>query len=164
MRTVKKILVPTDFSPPAARALDEAIGLARVFGASVTLFHVYGLPAPISDRQYVDGETLIATLDEAAERSLAAAREGLRRRVPDAPQIEIKALLGFAADEIVAEARRGGFDLIVMGTHGRTGLKHMLLGSVAERVVRMAPVPVMTVHPVAEASAAASEHGPPRSG
>jgi nucleotide-binding universal stress UspA family protein len=162
MRAVKRILVPTDFSPPAACALEEAIGLANVFGASVTLFHVYGLPAPVSDREYAYGENLIATLGDAAERNLAAAREDLRRRVPDAPPIEIKALLGFAADEIVAEARRGSFDLIVMGTHGRIGLKHMLLGSVAERVVRMAPVPVMTVHPVAEASAAA-EHEPARS-
>ena len=156
MRSVKKILVPTDFSPPAARALDEAAELARTYGASVTLFHVYGLPAPIPDGASAYGPDLIATLEENARASLAAACDELRRRMPEAPPVDAKALLGFAAQEIVAEARRGQFDLIVMGTHGRTGIKHMLLGSVAERVVRTAPVPVLTVHPSAGPAVAAA--------
>jgi nucleotide-binding universal stress UspA family protein len=149
MRNVKKILVPTDFSPPAARALEEAVATARAFGASITLFHVYGLPTPMPDSQVAYDGDLMASLDATAERKLADARDELRARVADSPAIAIKAVLGFAADEIVAEVQRGHFDLIVMGTHGRTGLKHMLLGSVAEQVVRKSTVPVLTVHPTA---------------
>jgi nucleotide-binding universal stress UspA family protein len=156
MRSVKKILVPTDFSPPAARALDEAAALARLFGASVTLVHVYGLPVPITNDGAAYGQNLIEALDETARANLAAARDELRRHTPGAPPIDVKALLGFAADEIVAEAQRGHFDLIVMGTHGRTGIKHLLLGSVAERVVRTAPVPVLTVHPSTGSAVAAA--------
>ena len=155
MRSVKKILVPTDFSPPAAGAVEQAVMFANIYGASLTLFHVYGLPPPMVDGADAYGKDVEQALAEGAERSLTALRDELRRRFPDAPVTETKAVLGFAADEIVGEARRGDFDLIVMGTHGRTGFRHMLLGSVAERVVRTAPVPVLTVHPSVAAPASA---------
>jgi nucleotide-binding universal stress UspA family protein len=153
MRSVKKILVPTDLSSVAG-AIEQAAFFANVYGASLTLFHAYGLPTPTVDREAAYYTGLEEALAHSAQRRLTEIRHELRRRFPDAPAIDTKAVLGFAADEIVAEVRRGDFDLIVMATHGRTGVQRMLLGSVAERVVRMSPVPVLTVHPGAAPPAA----------
>ena len=149
MKPIKRILAPTDFSAAGKNALDEAMGLGRMLGASVTLFNVYELPQPIPDAGVAYGPDVLDALAAGAKNELERTRAELQK-LADAPAIEIEAALGNAHEEIVAEARRGGYDLVVMGTHGRTGLRHLLLGSVAERVVRMSPVPVLTVHPAAE--------------
>ncbi len=154
MRPIKRILAPLDFSPAGQEALDEALGLARSLGASVTLMHVYELPQPIPDAGVAYGPDVIDALDDAAREQLARTRDRLRAQMGEGgPAIDCKAMLGVAHEEIVAQARRGDYDLIVMGTHGRTGWRHLLLGSVAERVVRLSSVPVLTVHPPAELSA-----------
>jgi nucleotide-binding universal stress UspA family protein len=153
MKPIKRILAPTDFSTAGQSALDEAMGLARTLGASITLLNVYQLPQPIPDAGLAYGADVIDALDLAAREQLERTREELRQACGDGPLILIKAVLGVAHEEIAAEARRGDYDLVVMGTHGRTGLKHLLLGSVAERVVRLSPVPVLTVHPAEAASA-----------
>jgi len=150
MRPIKKILVPTDFSPAAESAFGEAVGLARTLGASVTLLNVYELPQPVADAGFVCGSDVIDGLEAAAREQLERTRSVLRDTIAECPPLDIKAVLGVAHEEIVAEARRGGYDLIVMATHGRTGVKHLLVGSVAERVVRLSSVPVLTVHPTAE--------------
>ena len=155
MKPIKRILAPTDFSAAGKSALDEAIGLARTLGATVTLFNVYELPQPIPDAGVAYGPDVIDALAGAARGQLEHTRDELRQAGGEMPPIEIKSALGNAHEAIVEEARRGGYQLVVMGTHGRTGLRHLLLGSVAERVVRMSPTPVLTVHPATEAGAPA---------
>ena len=142
MNEFKHVLVPVDFSESSARALDVAVDLAARYGASLTLVHacetpVYGYsPAGAIPFDY------LTPLQDAAGRELREALAAIHARCPDA-----RALLrsGVPADEILATAAERGADLIVMGTHGRRGIRHMLLGSVAERVVRASPVPVLTV-------------------
>ena len=158
MKPIKRILAPVDFSAAGQRALDEAMGLARTLGASVTLLHAYTLPQPIPDAGVAYGPEVIDALDLAARDRLDKLRDELRRGDAATP-IDTRAVLGVAHEEIVAEARRGGYDLVVMGTHGRTGWRHLILGSVAERVVRLSPVAVLTVHPSEETAA---RHGAAR--
>jgi nucleotide-binding universal stress UspA family protein len=157
---IKKILVPTDFSLGAELAMEQGLELARVLDAQVTLFHTYELPTP----QAIEGGGYWT--DELPRRMEAAARLGLdgalaqARRRWGGPANAINATLGIgpAALRIVDEAQNQGYDLIVMGTHGRSGLKHLFIGSVAERVVRTAGCPVLTVR---ERLGALLPHDPP---
>jgi universal stress protein A len=141
---IRKILVPTDFSDDAARALQRATDLARTFGAELHLLHAFqmlmtiGPTGPIAlPQEYFDQirREAQAQLDRLREK---AAAEGVSR---------VSTLLSHdsPAAAIVDTAAQIGADLIVMGTRGRTGMKHVLLGSVAERVVRLAPCDVLTV-------------------
>lgn len=144
MSGYRKILVPVDFSTHSAKATSIAADLAKRFDASLTLVHVYdplvyALP---------DGFMMVSRAD--VEKLLDAFRgqlAGAERQAVDAgaPRVETKLLQGVIAGEIVEFANRGEFELIVMGTEGRTGLKHLVMGSVAERVVRLATCPVLTV-------------------
>jgi nucleotide-binding universal stress UspA family protein len=139
-----KILVPTDFSSSSEPALDFAVELARATGASLTLLHVYNptpyeIPEgmPISAIVNVDGVIAeFRKLLEAGKRKTEQA---------GAARVDTLLLQGSAYAEIVRTAEQRGYGLIVMGTHGRTGFSHMLLGSVAEKVVRKASCPVVTV-------------------
>jgi nucleotide-binding universal stress UspA family protein len=147
MRPFKSILVPTDFSAGAALAVELARDLGRRFGASVTLLHVLEPPAyPVPP-----GGLVYPTPDVSEDlRSEAEARLAqLRQQVESdgGPPTSTTVREGLPQSEIVDTAARGGFDLIVMGTEGRTGLRRALIGSVAERVVRRAPCPVLTVRP-----------------
>jgi universal stress protein A len=130
------ILVPIDFSPDAERALGHAIELARQFQARLTLLHVIHIPVTTEvnlSSYYVEMET--------------SAQQGMmtyQKRVEDAGLVtDVIVMRGTPFREIVDTASNKRVDLIVMGTHGRTGLQHLLLGSVAERVVRLAPCPVL---------------------
>jgi nucleotide-binding universal stress UspA family protein len=144
MRSIQKILVPTDFSAHARAAIRMAADLAGKYGAQVTLVHVYEpvaytLPDGFvlhTPNQLADLMTRLAKqLGEEAKEAEAAGARG----------VEVKQLQGVPSSEIVDFAKANGYDLIVMGTHGRTGLAHALLGSVAERVVRKAPCAVLTL-------------------
>ena len=128
------ILVPTDFSPGSAHALTAATGLAQRFRARLTLLHVAHVPDEF--------EMFRRMVEPALQRDMAVHR----RRVEEAA-VPVDAIMarGPAAQTIVETARGKAVDLIVMGTHGRTGLRHLLIGSVAERVIRLAPCPVMVV-------------------
>jgi nucleotide-binding universal stress UspA family protein len=136
----KKILIATDFSSGSDEALDHAIDLAKQMAASLDIVYVLEpiaqeLPLGLTPS---DGPAQIASIDrELAARAARALGAGLSCR---AIMLE-----GGAATEIVQRARDLGADLIVIGTHGRRGLAHALLGSVAERVVQRAPCPVLTV-------------------
>ncbi len=144
---IKKILVPTDFSTFADIALDHALELASALDAHITLLHAYELPVAtgFEGGSYLTTETL-NLIEASARKALAVARtEALRRWKGPADAIDIELAIGTPYLRIVEEARRGHYDLIVMGTHGRTGLRHLLIGSVAERVVRSADCPVVTV-------------------
>ena len=141
-----RILVPVDFSAESARAVDYAVALAAKLAASVELVHV--VEDPIASgawgaQAYVlNVAWLIAELEEDARRRLASIEaEYATRGVP----ISTRVVSGSAARTIVAIAEGERCGLIVMGTHGHSGVSHLLLGSVAERVVRTAPCPVLTM-------------------
>jgi nucleotide-binding universal stress UspA family protein len=143
-KTIKKILVPTDFSELSREALSTAVDFARAFQAAIELVHVYVeptyiLPPPIDMATFpFDTSAVLAKVQESLE--------GERARVLAAGvPCEIVALSGRAAPDVVERAKTTGADLIVMGTHGRSGFEHAILGSVAERVVHHAPCPVLVV-------------------
>lgn len=142
MRPIKRILCPTDFSDCAAEALRFAIDTAEKFEASITLLHVYGIPAyPLPEGGFFGGPSVTAELVRDATEQLERLKQQTARSVP--AHVELRE--GVPASEICRFAREGDFDLIVIGTHGRTGIRHLLLGSVAEVVVRKAPCAVLTV-------------------
>lgn len=140
---IDRILVPVDFSDHSQRAFEEAIALARWFDAELHLLHCYQLdPIGVSPYGIVIPETFehdvrMAALQRLSEWRDKATAQGLRVR----EHITVH----FPSEEIVSVAERLGIDLIVMGTRGLTGFKHVLLGSVAERTIRHAPCPVLTV-------------------
>jgi nucleotide-binding universal stress UspA family protein len=146
----QRVLLPTDFSTAADKAAEVALTLVGPRG-HVELVHIYNPPSLMLP----DGSTFAATPEELlaatdrAEAALLAAKRGLLRYAGDV-RIDTRALMGGAADEIVRLAESGDFDVVVMGTHGRSGLKRLLLGSVAESVLRRASIPVVTVRQSAE--------------
>ncbi len=134
----KKILFPTDFSPASAAALGYASSLARDAGAKLLIVHVE--EAPLA---YGAGELYYEPVDVVRP----GLEQTLQRVRPTLPEVDCEhhLLLGGPAQELVGLAEREKVDLIVMGTHGRTGLSRLLMGSVAEEVVRRAPCPVFTL-------------------
>lgn len=142
----KRILCPVDFSDASKSALQVASELARRFDGELTVFHAYPLPG----YTLPEGTVLPATgmLQELAEQTDALLERWKADALKDgAPRVTTGKSVGEPASEIVAAAEEGKYDAIVVGTHGRTGFAHVLLGSVAERVVRRAPMPVVTVRP-----------------
>jgi nucleotide-binding universal stress UspA family protein len=146
MAPVTKILVPTDFSETADAALEYAKVLAGQMGASLHLLHVFSDPYAAAAHA---PEVYVVLPPEYRERALENARECLRTRLtPDEEERfagTSAIVVGLTAREIVEFADQNAMDLIVMGTHGRRGVAHLLLGSVAEHVVRTAACPVLTV-------------------
>lgn len=138
------ILVPTDFSEPAARALEIALSLAQKFEAKLTLVHVYSAPAT------AHAAALTRPIHEAASAAQGQLDRALAQLKQRYPSCDGVVCAGTPAERIVETARERGADLLVIGTQGLTGLHHFLLGSVAERVVRTSPVPVLTVPPKRE--------------
>jgi nucleotide-binding universal stress UspA family protein len=141
---ISHILMPTDFSWASQAALEMAVDLARRFGARLTLFHAHQVPSyvfpdgvmPVQSQMLMELErTVVAELTRLAA---PIAAQGLK--------VETRHTLGAPAAEICRAAEELGADLVVMGTHGRSGLGHFLLGSVAEKVLRRAHCPVLTIH------------------
>lgn len=140
MIVLKNVLVATDFEAASEAALVYGRALARTFGASLHLIHV-------AENQFLRASTTDpAVLNAAQQRSLAE-----RLTLEDCDRLDARAVLETSdspSDAIVNYARTMSIDLIVMGTHGRSGMAQLLMGSVAEHVVRNAPCPVLTVrHP-----------------
>jgi nucleotide-binding universal stress UspA family protein len=138
MLAIKHVLHPTDFSDGSELAFRLACSLARDYGARLSVVHV-ALPPTI-----VYGEGVVPP---EPQDWLDLAREKLARLLPPDPKIAVdhRLIEGDVVDEILRTAADTGSDVIVMGTHGRTGLGRFLMGSVAEQVVRKAPCPVVTV-------------------
>jgi nucleotide-binding universal stress UspA family protein len=139
-----RILVPVDFSEFSSKALDYALAFADQFDARVVLLHV------VEPAVYPESYMLVATaLDDLNDDLLRLAQQKLaelsKKRIGSRVASESLVRTGRAYSEIVAAARELNADLIILATHGYTGLKHVLLGSTAERVVRHAPCPVLTV-------------------
>lgn len=138
MRT-ENILVAVDFEQASMRALDLGKRIAKAFGGTVTLVHVYQLP--IYTYPGLEPTLLPGFHAEVAE----AARGALERLSAEVSADRSLLHEGDPAAEILSAAKHVGATMIAMGTHGRRGLAHALLGSVAERVLRQSPVPVLTV-------------------
>jgi nucleotide-binding universal stress UspA family protein len=146
----KRILVAIDFSDASEAALDYAIGLAKPLGASITVLHAYELPV----YGFPDGALVVSA--EMATTIMSGAQTGLREMCAKraASGITLTQILrqGIPWEEVHRVANEVNADLIVIGTHGRTGLKHALLGSVAEKIIRTATRPVLTVHQTTDPS------------
>ena len=144
--TVSQILVPVDFSPQTDLTVEYAGELARRFGASLRLLHVVQpLTTVALGQDGIDVPTLMeleARVAANAERQMSTTRTAL---AASGITVSTEVLTGHPATVIVNVARARKCDLIVMGTHGRTGLPHLFMGSVAEKVTRLAPCPVLTV-------------------
>jgi nucleotide-binding universal stress UspA family protein len=140
-RRIRKIIVPLDFSSSSESTIDYASMIAERFAATLILVHVIeSLPYSVTDTfQIVEHRRALETLARSLLRNLS---DDLRAR-----NLVVKTHLvwGNPAREILAKARREKADLIVMGTHGRTGLPHIVMGSVAEKAVRLSRIPVLTV-------------------
>ena len=154
---ITKILVPVDFSPHAERAFGYATALARRLGAELTLVHV--VEDPFATGAW-GAEAYVPNVDELLQELIAGAERQLApwKERPAAQGLAVKAtvITGRPAQSIIEHAASEGCDLIVMGTHGRAGLSHAVMGSVAERVLRKAPCPVLTVRAGATAAGQAA--------
>ena len=135
----KHLVVPTDFGEPAQAALSFAIELAKTYEAKLTLLHVYGVPTVY----YPDSVAWpLEELGRAAQTSLDTSVAQVRERYNN---VQGHVEVGDPREAILKFAKESSADLLVIGTHGRRGIAHLVLGSVAEWLVRMAPVPVLTV-------------------
>ncbi len=158
MTRIKSVLVPTDFSDTSDAALRHAIDIAQTFGARLYLLHV---PGAIGE--HLEADFPLSEFEATVHRLLTAfvTPDELARLKP-----EYVLRVGATAEQIVRYAEERDVDLIVMGTHGRTGMAHLLMGSVAEQVVRTAPCPVTLVraakHPAKQPRVATgvSDHAP----
>ena len=141
MPTFKHILVPTDFSEASSAAIELAITMASQFNAELTLLHVWQLPVyPYLELIAISPE-LTNSVEKAAAECLASKLKEVQLRLPRA---QSKLMLGVPWQQIVDVIKESKADLLVIGTHGRRGLEHALMGSVAEKLVRLSPVPVLT--------------------
>jgi nucleotide-binding universal stress UspA family protein len=154
MLKLKRILVPVDFSDASRAALDYATDLARAVDGSLDLLHVWEAPVYVTQATPLESGLTQTSLMEAVQ---TQANDGLHAFVlsakqPGAPIRSLEIEMGAPASTICEYARSGRHDLIVMGTHGRTGIARVVIGSVAEHVVRLAPCPVLTVRHVQAAA------------
>jgi universal stress protein A len=141
---IRRILAPTDFSEPSKQAIAYAFELAQTSEAKLVLLHVVE-PVDYPMRSYPH---LVTTMMDYLERQ---AHLDLAQMLPEAQDVKVEVIRrvvrGLPYRTIVEVAEAEKVDLIVMATHGRTGLSHLVMGSVAERVVRTAPCPVLTIRP-----------------
>ncbi len=147
MIDIKKILVPTDFSESAGKSLLYGISLAEQYVAKLYVL------STIDDRVFDDSLFVVYAEQEMRQNRKAVYEEHLNKVIEDIkqkhPKLEVQQALkmGVAFVEIVDYAKQEDIDLIIIGSHGRTGIAHLLIGSTAEKVVRKAPCPVLTVRP-----------------
>jgi nucleotide-binding universal stress UspA family protein len=149
---VKTIIVPCDFSEYAERAYAWAVGLAEKWGAKVILLHAAQLFTSLGYPESVYLLDLKKMEDEIIADAEKRLREFVAKKGSSPVVVETRAVTGDPFWEICQTAEKEPADLIVMGSHGRTGLAHVLLGSVAERVVRHAPCPVLVARLPKEAA------------
>jgi nucleotide-binding universal stress UspA family protein len=143
MKTFKNILVPMDFEPSSAEALEVAVGLAQTFDAKLTLLHVWELPI-YPYMEFMLNSEVIASIEDRAVKRLDEALAKVRQQVPSAVSMLKTGLPWGGIVDAIAELKP---DLVVMGTHGRRGFTHLMLGSVAEKVLQLSPAPVLTIRP-----------------
>lgn len=147
----EKILVAVDGSPTSLRGLDEAIKVAKAMRGQLMIVHVVN--ELVISAEYVPAiyyEPILVSLRDSGAKVLDQAAAFARQAGVTCEQKLVETLGGRAADEVVKQARQWPADLIVLGTHGRRGLKRLAMGSDAELVLRQAPVPVLMVRDQAE--------------
>jgi nucleotide-binding universal stress UspA family protein len=138
---LKRILVPIDFSDTCVKALRYAVPFAEQFGATLCLLHVTEPIVSAGDLPYLPELSDNALVEEATKKLYSLAQKEVEELVP----VKAEVRLGRPDIEIVLAAKELETDLIIISTHGHTGLKHILLGSVAEKIARHAPCPVLIV-------------------
>jgi nucleotide-binding universal stress UspA family protein len=143
----RSILVPVDYSEPSRRALELALSLAD--DAEVTVIHAWDRPAYVGEQVIAqpDGSrrSLSELIRENAERDM---NEFLAQvKAPPGKTFKHHLVTGDPVSAIILEASKPGYDVLVVGTHGRTGMTKLLLGSVTEKLIRLSPIPVLTVPP-----------------
>lgn len=152
----KTILVPTDFSEGARQALRIASDLAVTHGARLLVLHVTELPPGLDTGTMIapaPGGIPITVVDFAREQALSWMTQDRDQIVDKAIDASVRIEVGPVVDTVIEIAEKVNADLIVVGTHGRTGFAHLVLGSVAERIVRRSPVPVLSVRRTEKSSA-----------
>jgi nucleotide-binding universal stress UspA family protein len=147
MAKIQNILVPVDFSPSSKLAVEYALLFAERYSAQVRLLHAWEVPAFLRPDLTVWAGELNATLsDHIRHEAEKAMKEFIAdTKIADRKDVSFEIQVGQPYAVILAALETGAFDLVVMGTHGRTGLSHLVLGSVAEKVVRRSTKPVLTV-------------------
>jgi len=141
MKTFSNILVPVDFGETSERALELALALAKEDSGTFIILHVFDVPASYPGMG-ISPVDLLAPMWTAGRKQLEDTLELVKAKIPNATEEMSR---GVPWREILAAIERHRPDLVVMGTRGRRGLPRMVLGSVAEKIVRLSPVPVLTV-------------------
>ena len=159
MITLRKIVVPTDLSEYSLAAIDYASTLCLLYGARLFVLYVEDIvPPPMYSTHLPDfrGENFRQQVEAQAHRSL---EQFAARNINADLKAHLTVRIGHPVDEIIRFAKKEEMDMIVMATHGRTGLKHVLMGSIAEKVVRTSGIPVLTVkpHPLRESVVSRSD-------
>lgn len=145
MKDIKKILCPTDFSEPSFKAVKAASDLAEKFSAEMILLHVVS-PVPLpSATTPPSGFNVALYQDELKKSAENSMNETAKKYIADDVNYDGKIIHGSPAERITKTAEEENCDMIVIATHGLTGWKHMVFGSVAEKVVRSSSVPVLTI-------------------
>ncbi|BCR05550.1 universal stress protein [Desulfuromonas versatilis] len=144
MKDFKSIVYATDFSESSDYAFKYALALARKFGARLNVVHVINEPVDLRGFYvpHISFEKLEEEIEEGAQKMM---EKFCRTHMRDFDNYQTFIVPGIPYDEIIKKAQEVSADLIVMGTHGRTGLDHVLFGSTAEKVVRKSAIPVMTI-------------------
>ena len=145
MSEFKRILIPTDYSELSIAAIDCAMTFSRIFGARIHLMHVLDT-IPVLAMQAADltTEAVVSDMDRNAKNDLHLF---VVSRIGNIPGLNEVVRKGVAETEIVKYAKEEDINLIVMATHGRSGLSHVFTGSVAEKVIQQSPVPVLVINP-----------------
>jgi universal stress protein A len=152
MKKLSRLLVPVDYSEQSRRALEYAGQLAEAFKATVDIVHCFDRPSYVSDDVFIERQgkrrPLVEVLREDAEREMAQFLSGAK--LPGGITVNTQLIGGDPAGAVCERLREGGYDVVVIGTSGKSGVRQLLLGSVAARLVRLSPVPVLTIPPAGE--------------
>jgi nucleotide-binding universal stress UspA family protein len=143
MSVFSKILVPVEYSEPCRDALELAAELAAPQSAALVVLHAWEVPTYVSDHVSPGGHSLFDMVRQRAEEEMKTFLAGAK--LPGGVSVETRIESGEPAHVVLDAIRENGCDLVVLSTHGRTGLSHVVLGSIAEKIVRLSPVPVLTV-------------------
>ena len=146
MLPIKKIFCPTDFSEPSYEALKAAVELAEKFSSVLYIVHILPILPVIAGPTGPTGFNVSLYQEEMEKSAKKSLEEVLNTKVPKKIKTNSIIKQGDAAREITETAEKEEADLIVISTHGETGWKHFVFGSVAEKVVRLSSVPVLTIH------------------
>ena len=148
MLPFQKIVCPTDFSEPACKAIKAAGEMAEKFSAELILLHVVG-PVPVLETPTgLAGFDVAAYQQELSDSAKASLKSRLEKHVPESVNVTSMVVHGEAAHEIVRVSNEEGADLIVLSTHGESGWRHRIFGSVPDKVIRLAECPVLMIHMV----------------